>query len=111
MNRILELKGFRGNAGGSRGPTGEQGRRIEDSPFFKPPKTVMIGEMIAFVPEGLTDEQYWEWYGRMLSASHVVVGMRERNMTPEYVKMGVNVEKWFGNVIDRICKIVYRLWH
>ncbi len=111
MNKIAEFCG----------PTGEQGRRIEDSPFFNPPKVIVIDGLLAFVPEGLTAEQYQEWYRRMLAANHTVVEMRkelgigkgeiEADRTPEPAGMGVKVGKWFENVIDRMCKIVCWLWH
>ena len=105
------------------GPTGQQGGNIEDSPFFKPPKAVLLGGLLAFVPEGLTKAQYEEWLRRMTAANQTVMDFRGRlkaangevkidvpvqkvnrdGIRPERVRMGVKVKRWIRNVLDGMC--------
>jgi hypothetical protein len=121
MDKILELDGFRGDEGGDYGPTGKQGGKIEDSPFFKPPRAIMLGGLVAFVPMGLTEEQYEEWYRRMTNANHVILGMREElhgvkreldlESLPEPEGMGVDFGVWLRKRVDKICGYVSRFWY
>lgn len=52
------------------------GGKVEESPFFKPPKVIVMGGLVAFVPRGLTEEQYQEWYRRMMAANYIVAEIR-----------------------------------
>ena len=103
------------------GPTGQQGGNIEDSPFFKPPETIRLGGLRAFVPRGLTKEQYREWYRRMTVANQIIMDFRgELNVANSVVKievpvrkegMGVKVKGWVWNVIDGICCFACGFWY
>ena len=103
------------------GPTGQQGGNIEDSPFFKPPEAVLLGVLLAFVPKGLTEEQYEEWVRRMTAANQTIMDFRGRlKVADGEVKievpvrkegMGVKVKGWIRNAIDGMCCFVCGFWY
>lgn len=104
--------------GRTTGPAGIQGENIEDSPFFDPPRAIMLGGLVAFVPRGLTEEQYQEWYSRMTAANCTILEFRRElnvakgeDMAPESVGMGVKVKEWFENVRDWMCRVACRFWY
>ena len=103
------------------GPTGQQGGNIEDSPFFKPPKAVLLGGLLAFVPEGLTKAQYEEWVRRMTAANQTVMDFRGRlkvangevkiHIPVQKEGMGVKVKRWIRNVLDGMCCFACGFWY
>ena len=109
------------NMGEEYGPTGKTGVGIEDSPFFKPPETIRLGGLLAFVPRGLTKEQYREWYRRMEVANQAIVDSRGKlKVANGEVKidvpvrkegMGIKVNGWIRNAIDGMCCFVCGFWY